>query len=84
MTTIADQIMTASPPVVALRSQPFSIAELDAHPDAGRIWAALEAAVAAARAEGMREAARIADRHYAAGDMGNPGHHILTALEASK
>jgi hypothetical protein len=46
--------------------------------------AALEAAVAAARAEGMREAARIADLHYAAGDMGNPAYHIMVALGGGK
>ena len=32
--------------------------------------------------EGMREAARIVDERYAAGEMGNPGHHIIQALAA--
>ena len=32
---------------------------------------------------GMIEASRIADEKYAAGDMGNPGHHIRQASAAS-
>ena len=43
MTTIAAQIMTASPPVAALRAEPFTLSEMDTHPDAARIWATMEA-----------------------------------------
>lgn len=43
MTTIAHQLMTATPPVSAYRAEPFTIAELDSHPDAGRIWATIQA-----------------------------------------
>jgi len=31
-------------------------------------------------ARGMRKAADIVDAKYAAGDMGNPGHHVLAAI----
>lgn len=56
MTSVADQLMTATPPVSAYRAEPFTIAELDAHPDAGRIWAtlqAMKAAVVLAETDGM-------------------------------
>ncbi len=43
MTTIAEQLMTAAPPVSAYSAEPFTIAEMDAHPDAARIWATIEA-----------------------------------------
>ena len=36
------------------------------------------------RIAGLREAAEIADAHYAAGDMGNPGHHILARIPATQ
>jgi len=36
-------ILTASPPVSAWRHHPMTIADLDAHPDAGRIWATIKA-----------------------------------------
>lgn len=36
------------------------------------------------RIAGLREAAEIADTHYAAGDMGNPGHHILARIPATQ
>mgnify|MGYP005842404191 CR=1 FL=1 len=51
MSTIAEQLMTSSPPVVALRSEPFTIAEIDAHSDAGRIWATIEAMKAKAKSD---------------------------------
>ena len=34
---------TISPPASAYRAEPFSVAELDAHPDRDRIWATLRA-----------------------------------------
>lgn len=41
-------VLTASPSVGAWRCDPFSIAEIDAHPDRDRIWATIAAAAAAA------------------------------------
>ena len=38
------------------------------------------AETAAAYEQGMRDAAGIADAKYAAGEVGNPGHHILAAI----
>ena len=34
---------TISPPSSAYRAEPFTVAELDAHPDRDRIWATLRA-----------------------------------------
>lgn len=34
-------ILTAGVPVSALRAEPMSTAEIDAHPDAARIWATI-------------------------------------------
>ena len=46
--------------------------------------AALSRIEAQAEARGMRKAARLADEGYAAGSMGNPGHHILALAEATE
>jgi len=43
-----------------------------------RILRQLLAACDAAWGEAVSAAAVMADKHYAAGDMGNPGHHILS------
>lgn len=32
-----------SPPAVAYGAEPYSVAEIDAHPDAARIWATIRA-----------------------------------------
>jgi len=55
----ADQIMTASPHPAVWRSDPYTIAEIDTHHDAGRIWATLEAMKASISAE-------VADAEYTA------------------
>ena len=34
---------TISPPASAYKAEPFTVAELDAHPDRDRIWATLRA-----------------------------------------
>ena len=49
-----DDILTASPPPEAYRAQPMTVAELDAHPDAARLWATIKAITD--WAEGEREA----------------------------
>jgi len=36
-------LMTASPSVAAWRCDPMTVSEIDAHPDAGRIWATIVA-----------------------------------------
>ncbi len=36
-------LLDARPPVAALRARPMSVAEIDAHPDAARIWATIAA-----------------------------------------
>ena len=36
-------VMTLSPTVGSLRAAPLSVAEIDAHPDADRIWATISA-----------------------------------------
>lgn len=36
-------LMTASPVVGAYRAKPFSVAEIDAHSDAARLWATISA-----------------------------------------
>lgn len=40
---IGEQLLEASPCVGALRVQPMTIDEIDAHPDAARIWATIVA-----------------------------------------
>ena len=48
------------------------------------IVARIAAALERGRIAGLREAAEIADAHYAAGDMGNPGHHILARIPTTQ
>ena len=52
-----------SPPPAALRAEPMTLAEIDAHPDSARIWATIiamradhTAAVDSAEEEGYRRA----------------------------
>jgi hypothetical protein len=37
-------------------------------------------AAAEAREAALQEAAALADKNYAAGDMGNPGYHIIALI----
>lgn len=62
------ELITASPSLGALRCQPMSIAEIDAHPDADRIWATIksmrditEGSIEEAFLDGQREADRDVD-----------------------
>jgi hypothetical protein len=62
MTTIADQLHTATPHISAYRSEPFSIADIDAHPDAGRIWATIKAMQAKAERDAEDEGDSIQEQ----------------------
>ena len=53
---------TAQPPVAALAAEPFTLLEIDAHPDANRIWATIlalraevQTLVAEAYTDGMND-----------------------------
>ena len=43
--------------------------------------AALDRMIADAEERGMRKAAGVVDEKYALGEMGNPGHTILAAIQ---
>lgn len=54
---------TAQPPAAALAAEPFTLLEIDAHPDANRIWATIlalraeaEPLIASAYTDGMNDA----------------------------
>ncbi len=70
MTTIAEQLMTATPPVSAYRAKPFTIAEMDAHPDAGRIWATIEAMKGHVETAVDEEGREVDDEIYEAKEAG--------------
>lgn len=52
-----------SPPPAALRSEPMTLAEIDAHPDSARIWATIISL--RAEAETLTDEAYEAGTHYA-------------------
>jgi len=93
--SIASQIMTATPPVSVWRSEPYSLEELFRHPDAGRIWATLEAMksnVESAVHEGamlaIREShngtvhAAEAERDDCRDEIASAARGLLTAMKA--
>ncbi len=52
-------LLDASPPVAALHARPFSAIEIDAHPDAPRLWATVVALRDAVEHEWLSEAEGI-------------------------
>ena len=85
---IAEELMTASPSVGAIKALPMEIAEIDAHPDRDRIWAT----IAAVRKEAERQAdeaesraAMQAQRLEGAEDSARLAHEaIRAAIQALK